>query len=205
MWKAADGSGHDGTLHAAPMAQVPRAALPDGRLLAYTQDGADSPINLWLLPLQEGGSPRAFAHALGAQWFPAFSPDSRWIVYASTESGASEVYVRPADGSDAKWQVSVGGGREPLWSRSGDRIFYRLDSQMLAVDVDTRSGLTFGKARVLFDGPYTYSNIGSQNYDLTPDDRRFVMIRPASEAAAPPLNIVTNWFEEVKRLTPAGK
>ncbi len=204
IWKSADGTGNETIFLSRPLSQVPRAVSPDGKLLIHSEDGADIPTGLWLVRLPDGGEPRTFARAAGVQWYPAFSPDSRWVAYVSSESGTNEVYVRPADGSAAKWQVSVGGGREPLWSPSGDRLFYRVDMKMVAVGVDARATPTFGKPQVLFEGPYEHSPIGSRNYDVSRDGQRFVMLAPATEAAAP-LNIVTNWFEEVKRGTSAAK
>jgi hypothetical protein len=45
------------------------------------------------------------------------------------------------------------------------------------------------------------------NYDVSPDGQRFLMIKPndAGDAAPAQINVVLNWFEELKRLAPTGK
>ena len=60
-----------------------------------------------------------------AELFPALSPDGRWLAYASDESGALEVYVRPfPETAGAKWQVSTAGGSQPTWSSTGRELLY---------------------------------------------------------------------------------
>lgn len=56
-----------------------------------------------------------------------------------------------------------------------------------------------GTPRLLFEGPYV--NVGGLSYDVAPDGRRFLVLQPAGPDAAPVthLNVVLNWFEEVKR------
>ena len=53
-----------------------------------------------------------------------FSPDGRFVAYASNESGRMEVYVSPFPAMSSKWQVSSRGGEEPKWRRDGSELFY---------------------------------------------------------------------------------
>lgn len=94
--------------------------------------------------------------------WPAFSPDGRWLAYASGESGRSEVYVQPFPGSGGKFQIFHEGGREPLWSRNGKQMFYRWRGQVWSVDIQTDGGFSASKPRLLFDQP------GYMGYDGTP-------------------------------------
>ncbi len=132
---------------------------------------------------------------------PALSPDERWLAYVSDESGRREVYVRPFPNVDeARWLVSAGGGSEPLWSRSGRELFYRSGTNdMVAVEI--LAGPTFSRAepRVLFsmrDYPSPVAN--HANYDIGPDDQRFIMIQLEEGDIESDVVMVLNWFEELK-------
>lgn len=93
------------------------------------------------------------------------------------------------------------------WSPKGDEIFYRRGSEMMVVPVRTTGGLTPGAPAVLFEGRYDIDPFGQDatNYDVTRDGKRFVMVRRAADSrrSRQELRIVLNWFEDLKRLTPA--
>ena len=139
---------------------------------------------------------------------PAVSPDGRWLAYASTETGPHEVYVRPfPEVSGGKWLISVGGGSEPLWSRDGRELFYRNgNDDLIAVTVSSGSAAPpTGQQRVLFSATPYLADFNHRMYDVTPDGRRFVMIRLGvgdRGAAAAELIVVQNFFAELKRLVP---
>ena len=112
-----------------------------------------------------------------------------------------EVYLRPYPGPDRKWQVSVGGGLHPMWSRTGSEIFYRAGNRMMSVSVSVRPELTLSQPKVLFEGRYTYGqNLTTANYDVDPTGQRFLMIK--DEAGGGRVNLVLNWFEELKARVP---
>jgi serine/threonine-protein kinase len=129
------------------------------------------------------------------------SPGGRWMAYTSDETGRPEVYVRPFPNvSEGKWQVSREGGVSPVWGPYGRELFYRRGQEMILVSIETNPRFTQGTSRVLFTGSYLGGP--GRNYDIAPDGKRFVMIE-----AAPPrdeLIVVSNWFEELKRLVPAA-
>jgi eukaryotic-like serine/threonine-protein kinase len=131
---------------------------------------------------------------------PALSPDGRWLAYESDESGASEVYVRPfPDVSGGRWQVSLSGGTAPMWARSGREIFYFNGRQELVVN-EVRPGPTFsiGEPKVLFEASSYQFAPNYQLYDISPDDRRFVMVRSVSPEGGTELILTENWFQELK-------
>ncbi len=138
--------------------------------------------------------------------YPQVSPDGRWLAYVSNESGSEEIYVRPFPDIDAgRWQVSTGGGTQPLWARSGQELFYRNGEAVIAVPIETDPGFTQGNPEVVFEGDYLM-NQGGPNYDVSPDSERFLMIRQVtSSAATPQIVIVQHWFEELERLAPAAE
>lgn len=137
------------------------------------------------------------------------SHDGRWIAYLSFSlvQGGNDIYVRPfPDVDSGRWPVSTGGGNEPRWSPDGRELFYRLGNDMMAVTIQTEPTFKAGKPIKIFRGEY-YHLMGHM-WDLSPDGKRFLMIKPVSsaeETAAPApkkIIIVTNWFEELKERVP---
>jgi Tol biopolymer transport system component len=140
--------------------------------------------------------------------WPEFSPDGRWIAYASNESGHHEVYVQPFPAREGKWQVSNAGGREPPWSRNGKQLFYRAwPDQVRVVDVQTGTGFSAGKPRLLFEQPGFWDGPPIRCWDISPDGRRFALVKLRERTPQPvtELILVQNWLEELKRLCPTGK
>jgi hypothetical protein len=75
----------------------------------------------------------------------------------------------------------------------------------MAVDIATQSGFAAGKPRMLFEGRYQLSPVQTDDYDVSPDGQRFLMLKPSEQAGAPTqINVVLNWFEELKRRVPSG-
>ena len=133
----------------------------------------------------------------------SLSPNGRWLAYVSDRSGRDEVYVRPfPDASASLQQVSADGGVEPVWAHSGRELFYRSGAnELVAVQVTDDPTLAVGQQDVLFSmADYLTSN-GNPMYDVSPDDRRFVMLRVGdveTTTAALEIVVVENWFEELK-------
>ena len=100
-------------------------------------------------------------------------------------------------GPGGRWQLSVDGGYEPLWSRDGKELFYRNADKMIAVAVETRPTFTPSSPKLLFQGNYGYDHRGDVNYDISPDGRRFLMTRPVQSPVE--LNVVLDWFTEIER------
>jgi hypothetical protein len=130
---------------------------------------------------------------------PAVSPDGRWLAYASNESGRYEVYVRPFPNThDGKLRVSTDGGTEPVWAHSGRELFYKSGGNLMVVEVLAEVTFVTGEPRVLFSVQgYRAAEVHRQ-YDVMPDDQRFVMIRMVGEQDATELIVVENLFEELK-------
>ena len=121
--------------------------------------------------------------------------DDRFIAYVSDEAGRYQIYVRPFPGPGGKWQISVDGGMEPYWSSDGKQIFFRNREQLLAVDVDTTSGFSAGRPRVVLEEMKTL--LPEHNYSVAADGQRFLVIESAEEGDTGPdrINVVVNWFE----------
>ncbi len=135
-----------------------------------------------------------------AENFPALSPDGRWLAYASNESGAAEVYVRPfPQTATAKWQVSTAGGREPAWASSGRELLY-LNGRSEMVSAEIQSGATFsvGKQRILFPASEFARPGPVPSFSLSPDDKRFLMVREGEATQQSELVLAENWLQELK-------
>lgn len=143
---------------------------------------------------------------------PAFSPDGRWIAYASFESDNIEVAVRPFPAAPGKWQVSGGGGSAPKWSADGTELFYRTNDGIMVVPVKpSAESFEYGRAELLFEGEFHGGLSGVvvdredyKDYDVTADGQRFVMFPRAREEEDPThhVTLVFNWFDELRRLAP---
>jgi serine/threonine-protein kinase len=134
----------------------------------------------------------------------ALSPDGRWLAYVSNESGGSNVFVRPFPNVEAgRWQVSQGGGGEPVWSHNGGELFYRARGEMIAAQVATTPAFRVISSRVLFSATEYYAAGGSSvpAYSVSQDGEHFYMIR-GSAVAPRDATVVLNFFEELQRLVP---
>jgi eukaryotic-like serine/threonine-protein kinase len=204
--RLADGSGGLERLTSSPNSNVPMSWSPDGQVLAFMETNPITGPDIWMLRLSDR-KPQPFLQTPFNESVPRFSPDGRWLAYISNESGRYEVYVQPYPGPGGKWQISTDGGTEPAWNPNGRELFYRSGDKMMAVGIATQSGFAAGKPRMLFEGRYERSPATSPNYDVSPDGQSFLMLKPSEQEAAAPtqINVVLNWFEELKRRVPADK
>jgi Tol biopolymer transport system component len=204
FWQPSDGSGAAEGLTSGPLStnDIPSSWSPDGQAMAIVESiGTQS---VWILPLQDR-KPQLFDRGQTNESAPRFSPDGHWIAYTSAESGRVEIYVRPYPGPGGKWQISTEGGTEPVWNPKGRELFYRIGNKMMAVEVTTQGAFSAGKPRVLFEGAYVPTPRSLPNYDVSPDGQRFLMLKATEQAQAPTrINVVLNWFEELKRRVPSG-
>ncbi len=206
----ADGSGEVEELVGGPNAQWPSSFSPDGQVLAYTEADSANDLDIWTVSLNGDFSPQPFLQTPATEWGAMFSPDGRWIAYTSNESGSQEVYVRPYGESSGKWQISTDGGREPVWSPKERKLFYRNRDGMMVVDFTTEPTFAPGSPRILFEEPYRFHGGGYEmggwsNHDIYPSGQQFLMIQAIEqedEDVVTRINVVLNWFEELKRLVP---
>ena len=177
------------------------------------RNGFYSPDGDWLI-FREGEAPVADIFALRAaqgteaipvvvtesgERSPAISPNGRWLAYTSNESGAWHVWVTAFPLADSgRWQVSTNGGQEPVWAHSGRELFYRnLANELVAVQVGEDPTFEVGAQEVLFSMEDYLDSDGRAQYDVSPDDERFVMLR-FEGGGGMELFLLQNLFEELK-------
>jgi Tol biopolymer transport system component len=208
FWKAANGSGPEELLTENLGGIEASSWSPDGHVLGLIADIFPGGWDIWLLPFRGERTPKPFLQTHFRHGTAVFSPDGHWLAYTSDESGRFEVYVQPLPEPGGKWQVSTEGGDQPLWARNGRELFYREENKMMAVEVRTRPTFSTGARTLLFTGQYVHhSPSPPADYDITPDGRQFLMVQPGAQGpSAQQINVVLNWFEELKRrVGPEGK
>jgi serine/threonine protein kinase/Tol biopolymer transport system component len=205
FWQLADGSGGLERLSTSEYIQTPHSWSADGRLLALIEVDPGTGVDIWVLRMGDRKA-QPFLRTPFTEGAARFSPDGRWLAYISDESGRYEIYMQPYPGPGGKWQISTEGGTEPVWNPNGRELFYRSGDKMMAVDIATQPGFTAGKPRMLFEGQYLPTTTTPPNYDVSADGQRFLMLKSVEQAASAPtqINVVLNWFEDLKRRVPTG-
>lgn len=173
---------------------------PDGKfvLCGYREDPGR---NIKALPFDGRGKPILVAGTKFEEVHGRFSPDGKWIAYASDESGQWEVYVQPFPPDGRKWVISKNGGAQPQWSRDGRELFYlSLDRRLQAVRVSLDSEFRVSTPTVLFDTGITSSLVvGVRNFYVpAADGQRFLFTLPVKQKA-PELTVVLNWLASVTK------
>jgi Tol biopolymer transport system component len=185
---------------------------PDGRVLGVHHHRPDGGMNILMVRTDtENSQPETFVENEVGSEGATFSPDGRHVAYMARDTGQGEIYIRSYPNPGGRRTVSVGGGREPVWGRSGE-LFYRnlRGDRMMVVDVTTEPSLKVGKPQELFARQYGFNPSGSPRalYDVTHDGQRFLMLstmgQSSEEQAGNRFIIVQNWGEELKRLAPVN-
>jgi Tol biopolymer transport system component/tRNA A-37 threonylcarbamoyl transferase component Bud32 len=199
--KASSGAGTEEVLLEDNLDKLPVSWSPDGRFILYVT-GANTPRtgnDLFVLPLSGDRKSVPFLNTQFNEGLGQFSPDGRWVVYASNEAGRFEVYVAPFPGPGGKWQISTGGGSWPRWRRDGAEIFYiGPDNKLMAAAVNSKgSNFDVGAVKPLFEThavtAFRYS------YAVSADGQRFLINTVPEQAASAPITVVVNWTAGLKK------
>jgi serine/threonine-protein kinase len=212
--RSADGAGAASALTTGPGQKRINTVSPDGTHLVFEEETAAGDYDLMLLSLE--GTPRVepLLNTPFDERNAAVSPDGRWMAYESNESSQSQIYVRPFPnvGDGGPYQISTSGGRTPLWSPTGHDLFFVNGSSVMAANVQVSPTFNAGSPVKLFDAPWLlldgrFANSGTnRTYDVSPDGRRFLMIKlNAADGGASRMILVQNWFEELKAKAPPRK
>jgi eukaryotic-like serine/threonine-protein kinase len=165
----------------------------DGRFIAYNSYGQGNAADIYVLPLEAGAKPLVVASTRYNEHQARFAPGSRFIAYASDESGRPEVWVQAMPPAAGRWPVSAAGGAQPMWRADGRELFFlALDGTLMAVPVRTGTTLDVGTPAPLFRVHVEESVFTDvrNHYAVTSDGQRFLVNRVTGGSR---LQVVTNW------------
>ncbi|MEZ5492323.1 MAG: hypothetical protein R3F50_18730 [Gammaproteobacteria bacterium] len=216
LWQvAANGTTEPVQIYPSDYPIFARFLTPDGAIVGErVVEGQD---DIYLLDLSRlEGIQQDLLSAEYSERSPSLSPDARWLTYASDETGAWEVYVRPFPNIDAnKWRVSVAGGEFPQWSNSGELLHY-IDSnrnELVTVDIQTEPEFLIGQRTAVSLRNYTSRNMppfisaGDEDNVIglkTPDEviDEFARLQSPEKKLAV---LVSNWFAQLNEVVPRAQ
>jgi len=172
------------------------SVAPDGKSLIAVVYKANS-WNVYSIDLANPGQMRPFAPSPANEVAASFSPDGKWVVLQSDESGKDEVYVRSYPNPTVRLQVSAGGGREPRWSADGSSVYYRSGVVLYAARLTPPPGFRV-RARDTVSATVSGALPGSlvPGYDLTRDGRILTRMNTRDDYQ---LIVVPNWRKELEQ------
>jgi Tol biopolymer transport system component len=198
--RASDGTGAEDRLVVNQRPKGPASVSADGRWLAYYELDPVSGYDIWVLQLPPPGvsapAPRPFVKTAANEGSGMFSPDTKWLAYQSNDSGRFEIVVRSFPDGEQVVRVSPDGGLAPVWSPTGNELFYRdLTGKMQTVTVQPGPPPSFGKPKVMFDAR-GYESV----YAVSPDGKRLLMMPLiASEQSATQVHLILNILTELRQ------
>jgi serine/threonine-protein kinase len=212
FWTRSDRGGKAQPLTQSKNPQFPWSFSADGKRLGFIEVNPDTGYDLWTMPIERddsgikpAGRPEVFLNSSADERYISFSPDGKWIAYASNESGMFQIYVRAFPDRGDRWLV--GNGTYPVWARNRGELFFRAEDDRIMVASYAVKGDTF-----IRDEPRVWSNrrladfgiVGTRTFDLAPDGSRVVALLPAESdqnAKARNPTFLLNFFDEVRRRT----
>jgi Tol biopolymer transport system component len=186
-------------------AQHPTGLTPDGAHVVFNETSSQqADIRLLTVATRQA---RSLVETASDERGGVVSRDG-WLAYESNRTGRYEVWVQSLSAdAGGPVQVTTTGGRQPLFSREGNELFYVApDGLLMSVAVETKgSSWSNGAQTSVLNKPYyTGGRASVRQYDVMAGGRRFLMMKeePADADVVLSINVVLNWFEEVRRLVP---
>jgi serine/threonine-protein kinase len=200
-WQPSDGTGQAEPFIRRLDAGVYEGSIsPDGQSLLF-RTGTTGSADIWYREVKGDTSRKQIAATSFDEWAARLSPNGKWVAYASNESGAFQVYVRPFPGTGPRVQVSKDGGEDPVWSPDGLRIIYHQNQEFLAANIRPGPPFAIASYDSLFSGDYLFGP-GHATYDVTPDGRGLILIKPVGGESQ--LILVHDWKEEFRARIRSG-
>jgi len=191
----ATGAGVQQRLTQSSNVQHPTDWSRDGRFILYEDSDPKTGLDLWILPMLGERKPVPFLRSVFNETDARFSPDGRWVAFVSDESGRSQVYVQPFQGSGEKWPISSAGGSRPRWRRDGKELYYlAADNKLMAVAVEVGHSFTASAPAVLFRLDSAWND-----YDVAPDGQWILISTYGVGAGSTPITVVLNWQAGLKQ------
>jgi Tol biopolymer transport system component len=190
------GTGEEELLTTGPAPKESSSWTPDSKEVVVEIRSEETGWDIHAIPISGDHKPRLLVGGPYDQNFGAISPDGRWVSYKSNESGMDEIYIQSLTDATTKVQVSREGGANAQWARSGRELFFRQSGKMFAAPIDAGPALKVGRPVLLFEDKTPW-----YGYSISPDGQRFLVARSVEQrdAAANHINVVLNWFDDLKQ------
>ena len=177
----------------------PEFISPDGQHVGVAfKDGEDS-FDLLYFDVDDSSKLIPIAANSGAtEGLSKISAAGDFVAYTSSQTGNYEIYVQPFPPDGRVWNVSVGGGEEPVWADDDNTIYYRYGDRLFSTDVEHGpDGLSFGIPKLVYDEPF--ENVGGHSIDVSPVDGRVLMLKGEKDPEpVTSLELITNVTSLVK-------
>ena len=171
-------------------------AMPGGAL-AYANRSERGDVDVRLVSLSGDRKSSPLLQTAFDEREVRFSPDGRYMVFLSDESGGNEAYVAPVAAVGEKIRISSGGIERGTglvrWSRDGSEIFYFSGVQLMSAPVRTAPSFSLGQPSPLFT---LKEGTVLAGFDASPDGKRFLAVAEEALPEKPPLHLVLNWTAE---------
>jgi eukaryotic-like serine/threonine-protein kinase len=198
--KPSSGSGESRLAIGSSFDKFPTDWTHDGRFVVYHTFGGKTFWDIWVAPM-DGGKPFPFLATKYTEVQGQISPDGRWMVYTSDESGRLEIYVTRFPDKQGHWQISSTGGTQPWWRGDGREIFYLgPDQTLMSVGVQAGDSFESSAPKPLLKASFPMLIPAYwSNYCPTSDGQRFLVSELVTETASTPINVVLNWTAALKK------
>lgn len=179
---------------------------PDGTQLAYVETSPTTNNDIWIFSVKDR-KVRPFLRTPAREDHPEFSPDGKWMAFASNESGRDEVYISESPTPKAVYPVSTDGGTGPVWSRDGTELFYATSEEpdgltVMAVSIRYDPRLTLSRPRRVISGDYlALASVRSYDISDMPNARaRFLLVHDPPDRHVTHVNVILNWDVDLQAL-----
>jgi Tol biopolymer transport system component len=203
MYSRLVGGNADERLLVSERANYPMSMARDGTL-AFVSVKVGQAQDLWVLHPDQKEKPVPWLETAFSEGGAAFSPDGRWLAYASNESGRYEVFVQSFPNAGGRWQISKDGAVHPRWRGDSKELFYYAsDGRLMAVPIKGDTAIEAGAPVPLFaarmlGGPAVTLGL-KQQYDVTRDGQRFLLLAPVGEEKPASTAVVVNWMSALQK------
>jgi len=183
--------------------RMPCAWSPDGCVLPFVETSLSTGDDIWMFSRDEKARAIPFAKTEFGEWGPTFSPDGRCFAYASNESGQDQVHLEPFPRTGNRWQISTEGAESPLGSGRENELVHQSGGKLVSIEESCEPTFRKGRPSVLFEGEFLA--VLGRHYSMGPNEDWFALLKNMeAQSGLTQLNVVTGFFEELKRKIPAG-
>ncbi len=200
MVKAADGSSTPQRIFASTITDYLQSITPDSRYLIFNTFAGPTQGDIFSIDLKNNYKVDTLMDSKYFEYGGMVSPDGKWFLYGSNETGTLQIYMKTWPGLKGKWQISNNGGSSPTWSPSGDKVYYLdLQYKIVFVPIQFKPSVVPGNPQVLFDASAAQlPNTPTNSYDISPDGKKFIMlVRNNQKNVNTNINVVLNWQKEL--------